>query len=154
MNRLNISQADTSSSLEYSTFSKKFMQNVRKEEKKGEIRKNKTTVTCFSYLFPFEFWIFSTFCLRTYYFILLVDEEQVDLRIFGSCATGLSLPTSDIDLGITGFEAHPRTDLIYVLINLANVLEKLPWVKSIERIFTANIPIIKMVSSRKKQLWD
>jgi len=78
---------------------------------------------------------------------ICLDEEQVDLRIFGSCATGLSLPTSDIDLGITGFETHPRSDLIYLLTNLANILEKLPWVKSIERIFTANIPIIKMVSS-------
>ncbi|KAL4465387.1 hypothetical protein ABPG72_009132 [Tetrahymena utriculariae] len=71
-------------------------------------------------------------------------ESQVDLRIFGSCATGLSLPTSDIDLGITGFECHPRSDLIYILNQLANILEQFKWVKSIERIFTASIPIIKM----------
>lgn len=67
------------------------------------------------------------------------------MRIFGSCATGLSLPTSDIDLGITGFESHSKNELIYFLNNLANVLEKFNWVKSIERILTANIPLIKIV---------
>jgi len=67
------------------------------------------------------------------------------MRIFGSCATGLSLPTSDIDLGITGFERNSKRELIGVLGNLANVLESFSWVKSVERIFTANIPIIKIV---------
>jgi predicted nucleotidyltransferase len=29
---------------------------------------------------------------------------NTDIRLYGSCATGLALPDSDIDLGILGFE--------------------------------------------------
>jgi len=34
-------------------------------------------------------------------------DYNANIRLFGSCATGLALPESDIDFGITGFEFFP-----------------------------------------------
>ena len=70
---------------------------------------------------------------------------MVDLRLFGSCATGLALSTSDVDVGIMGFEMLPKNELTIVLSNFSKVLEKFKWITSIETILTANIPIIKLV---------
>jgi DNA polymerase sigma len=72
-------------------------------------------------------------------------DFNVDARIYGSCATGLSLPYSDVDIGIIGFENEPRCEIIKILNNLASILENFKWVKSVEKIFTATIPIIKIV---------
>jgi len=55
------------------------------------------------------------------------------------------LPTSDIDIGITGFERSSKSELIAVLGNLVDALERFSWVKAVERIFTASIPIVKIV---------
>lgn len=58
-----------------------------------------------------------------YVIVSFKAEGKAGLRLFGSCATGLSLPTSDIDLGITGFESHPKNELICLLSNISNALE-------------------------------
>jgi non-canonical poly(A) RNA polymerase PAPD5/7 len=34
-----------------------------------------------------------------------------DVRLYGSCSTGLALPSSDIDIFITGFEYFPKCQL-------------------------------------------
>jgi DNA polymerase sigma len=36
---------------------------------------------------------------------------MADLKVFGSCLTGLALPESDLDLCITGFESCQAEDI-------------------------------------------
>ena len=78
-------------------------------------------------------------------FIKKNKDANTDARIYGSCATGLALPYSDVDIGIIGFENESRCEVVKILNSLANCLENFKWVKSIEKIFTANVPIIKIV---------
>lgn len=40
-------------------------------------------------------------------FMIISLDYNANIRLFGSCATGLALPESDIDFGITGFEFFP-----------------------------------------------
>lgn len=72
-------------------------------------------------------------------------EYQPNLRLYGSCATGLALPTSDMDIGITGFEAlssFESTDILQVLLSKLTYLK---WVRTYKPIFTATIPVLKLV---------
>lgn len=53
---------------------------------------------------------------------------EASIRLFGSCATGLTLPDSDIDIGITGFEmcVHRKMDI------LIESMAKMNWIKKIK----------------------
>lgn len=75
----------------------------------------------------------------------LFPEYQPSLRLYGSCATGLALPNSDMDIGITGFESCPSYETTEILQVLLSKLTFLKWVKTYKPIFTASIPVLKIV---------
>ena len=75
----------------------------------------------------------------------LFSEYQPNLRIYGSCATGLALSTSDMDIGITGFEsfsAYENTEILQILLSKLTYLK---WVKTYKPVYTATIPVLKLV---------
>ncbi|CAD8064002.1 unnamed protein product [Paramecium sonneborni] len=74
----------------------------------------------------------------------LFREFNSTVRLFGSCATGLALPESDIDIGITGFELFPATQLNGPIQKIIDFLQKMKWVKNIRAITASNMPLIKL----------
>jgi DNA polymerase sigma len=44
--------------------------------------------------------------------LIFLENKNIELHIFGSCATNLALPSSDIDIGVSGFENVPRYELL------------------------------------------
>jgi non-canonical poly(A) RNA polymerase PAPD5/7 len=65
------------------------------------------------------------------------------ISLFGSLATGLSLPTSDVDILITPIEGYPVPESLLGLI--ANDLYHAPWTSYCNYIPTAKIPVIKLI---------
>lgn len=41
-------------------------------------------------------------------YCIMIEDVDSDAGMFGSCATGLALPDSDIDITISGFEMFPK----------------------------------------------
>ncbi|CAK75465.1 unnamed protein product (macronuclear) [Paramecium tetraurelia] len=64
--------------------------------------------------------------------------------LFGSCATGLALPESDIDIGITGFEMCSTCQLYVPIQKLTEFLQRMRWVNSIVAITSSTMPLIKL----------
>lgn len=67
-------------------------------------------------------------------------------KIFGSCATGLALTTSDVDIAVSGLEAYDRYTLCEHILSISNALKPFKWVSSNKPILTAAVPILKLVS--------
>lgn len=61
--------------------------------------------------------------------------------VFGSCATGLNLPQSDIDLLVY----HPEVKDITMITRLSNALLKSGICRSIEPLKHTRVPLIKVV---------
>lgn len=74
----------------------------------------------------------------------MIDWLESEIRLFGSCVTGLALPDSDIDIGILGFELYPRSSLIVLINPLLEALKAMPWVVSMKPIFSCAVPLIKL----------
>ncbi|CAD8059976.1 unnamed protein product [Paramecium primaurelia] len=74
----------------------------------------------------------------------LFRDFNSQVRLFGSCATGLALPESDIDIGITGFEMCSTSSLNIPIQKLTEFLQKMRWVKNIVAITSSAMPLIKL----------
>ncbi|CAD8063252.1 unnamed protein product [Paramecium sonneborni] len=74
----------------------------------------------------------------------LFKDFNSQVRLFGSCATGLSLQESDIDIGITGFEMCPNSQLNIPIQKITEFLQKMRWVKNIVAITSSIMPLIKL----------
>jgi len=74
----------------------------------------------------------------------IFDGIPVQTKIFGSCATGLALPTSDVDICLCGVPAYSRNEVIQYITTIYEKLKKFKWVCSIKQILTSNVPIIKL----------
>ena len=72
-------------------------------------------------------------------------DSKVD--IFGSFATGLHLPYSDIDLVVSGI----ATPALNALKDLIPPIDSLNIVRKSDKIFTATIPVLKIYSEIKQQ---
>jgi len=72
----------------------------------------------------------------------VVKESYPDaaVMVFGSCATGLNLPNSDIDLLVY----HPAVPELTMLNKLCNSLMKQIEVQSIEPLKFTKVPLIKL----------
>ena len=73
----------------------------------------------------------------------------VSLAPFGSWATKMLTPNSDIDLCICGFERFDRQAMVSVLETVERNLKQFGWVEEIKPIYTAKIPVMKVVSGIK-----
>eukprot|EP00742_Colponemidia_sp_Colp-10_P007496 GILJ01008078.1.p1 GENE.GILJ01008078.1~~GILJ01008078.1.p1 ORF type:complete len:1003 (-),score=168.48 GILJ01008078.1:284-3292(-) len=100
--------------------------------------------------------------------VMVITEEEIRLRtdligrisqlsqklwpisrveVYGSTATGLCLPWSDIDLVIMGMEQRLMGWGVQTpLLLLAKELEPLDWVESVHLIETARVPVLKIKS--------
>jgi DNA polymerase sigma len=74
----------------------------------------------------------------------LYGEYTVDAKLFGSSAAGLALPTSDIDILLTGFSLETQEEGAGLLQHLAERLRRMRWVGSCETYLHAKVPIIKL----------
>lgn len=70
----------------------------------------------------------------------IYPDNKVKVMVFGSCATGLNLPNSDIDLLVYNTEVREST----MINKLTSSLIKAGICKSIEAIKNAKVPIIKL----------
>lgn len=74
------------------------------------------------------------------------DNEFVSLQIFGSIATGLALPSSDMDISISGLKMFgDRNVLLEYMETLNNKLSSLDCIQQKLLISTATVPVIKLV---------
>lgn len=73
----------------------------------------------------------------------MLDCNRIVVKVFGSLVTGLALPSSDMDMAITGLQITDRTTLIEDLHNLEQALNEWDLVQDLKSIDTASIPVIK-----------
>ncbi|CAD8135405.1 unnamed protein product [Paramecium pentaurelia] len=66
------------------------------------------------------------------------------IQLFGSCATGLALIDSDIDIGISGFQPMNRNIIKALFDNLFFEFSKRKWVIKSNPIFNSVVPVIKL----------
>lgn len=66
------------------------------------------------------------------------------LSLYGSCATHLDLPWSDIDLLVTNVHMGSAQELLHNLSSLAEILESQTWTESISVLNKAIVPVIKL----------
>lgn len=64
--------------------------------------------------------------------------------MYGSCATGLDLPSSDMDLGLRGFERVSHYEIPNILHFLLENIVFFKWVKDCKCIASAAIPVLKL----------
>jgi DNA polymerase sigma len=77
----------------------------------------------------------------------------VSIKIFGSCATGLALANSDIDLAVDlsilnyfyAVFGTTKDKVCMALGNIMKMIENRGWVSNIKLITTASVPILKFV---------
>lgn len=67
------------------------------------------------------------------------------LVVYGSWMTGLMTESSDIDICIKRFEILERSEIKAILETLEQNLKQFKWVLDIKGIYTATVPVLKMV---------
>jgi DNA polymerase sigma len=67
------------------------------------------------------------------------------MKIFGSCATGLALATSDVDVSVSGLELYMKTGQEYLSL-MNDLFKKFKWTVSNKPILTAHVPVLKLVN--------
>ena len=73
------------------------------------------------------------------------QKKEIEIAVYGSLVTGLSLPDSDVDLQIKGLGNLNRLQIENKLKQLFAVLANFSWIKkSSQMILTSQIPIIKL----------
>jgi len=73
-------------------------------------------------------------------------EFNIKTKIYGSCATGLALTASDVDISVEGIEAFDRNQLGEYFVKISNSLKGFKWITENKPILTATVPILKLVN--------
>jgi non-canonical poly(A) RNA polymerase PAPD5/7 len=66
------------------------------------------------------------------------------VQLYGSCATQLELPWSDIDLLVSNVHVNSQAELVLNLRRLASLLETQEWTLSVTLLDKAAVPVIKL----------
>ncbi|CAD8141718.1 unnamed protein product [Paramecium pentaurelia] len=93
-------------------------------------------------MLPFRFLAFERVKLVIQKVFLGIPDGMI--MLFGSCATGLALIDSDIDIGINGLEVYNRNMLKGHFDNLFFEFSRKKWVVKANPIFNSSVPIIKL----------
>ncbi|CAD8144476.1 unnamed protein product [Paramecium pentaurelia] len=93
-------------------------------------------------MLPFRFLAFERVKLVIQKVFLGIPDGMI--MLFGSCATGLALIDSDIDIGINGLEVYNRNMLKSHFDNLFFEFSRKKWVVKANPIFNSAVPIIKL----------
>ncbi len=90
--------------------------------------------------------------------IVISTWKEARVEVYGSCYTGLELPSSDLDVVICGIggkeyeygktpkDPHNSEETVGHLRQLATALQCEPWVHGMKVIETASIPVIKILA--------
>ena len=83
---------------------------------------------------------------RIKYLVLksFVGLQSLQVVIYGSLATGLSVPGSDMDLCVVGFKDIDRQQSLRVLQTITDNLKLFKWCKDITFIQKSRIPVVKL----------
>ncbi|CAK88180.1 unnamed protein product (macronuclear) [Paramecium tetraurelia] len=95
-------------------------------------------------MLPFRFLAFERVKSVIQKVFLGIPDGMITSRLFGSCATGLALLDSDIDIGINGLEVYNRNMLKSHFDNLYFEFSRKKWVVKANPIFNSSVPIIKL----------
>lgn len=74
----------------------------------------------------------------------IFNSKDICARIYGSMATSLALPESDLDIVLSGLQVFDRAEVVEAIKKLANGLSKQSYVVSCKSITTAKMPVIKL----------
>jgi DNA polymerase sigma len=82
-----------------------------------------------------------------------LNRWGISIKIFGSCATGLALANSDIDLAVDpsilnyfyAVFGSNKEKVSMALCSIMKILENRPWISNIKLITTASVPVLKFV---------
>lgn len=83
-----------------------------------------------------------------------LGNKLIYLQEFGSVATGLLTPFSDLDLAIRNSNSHAREHMALILEVFSGELSKHPFVLSQKTIATATIPVIKLQADSSLPMED
>lgn len=78
------------------------------------------------------------------------NSKDICAHIYGSMATSLALPESDLDIIISGLNVLDREQTIRAIQSLSKELSRLNYVISCKDIITARVPLIKLVINLRK----
>jgi len=76
--------------------------------------------------------------------------HDIKALIYGSMATGMALPESDLDILISGLQLYSREEMISSIELFANELRKNNWVCECQDIISARVPVIKLIIDLEK----
>ena len=76
--------------------------------------------------------------------IVSLHFPGADVELFGSHATGLALPSSDMDVVVLYSRLRSREDVRLAVLTLAALLMRCPWTLAAQAIDTASVPLIKL----------
>ena len=76
--------------------------------------------------------------------IVSLHFPGAEVLLFGSHATGLALPSSDMDVVILYSRLRSREDVRVAVLTLAALLMPCPWTVAAQAIDTASVPLIKL----------
>ena len=71
-------------------------------------------------------------------------NKSITTQIYGSFATKLLIPSSDIDLNLTGFGSIDNKKRVSILTRLSKILDKQAFITEVNPILTAYVPVIKI----------
>ncbi|CAD8102590.1 unnamed protein product [Paramecium primaurelia] len=95
----------------------------------------------FDDLLPFRELVYNRVKVTIQSLFFLHDDK---IKLFGSCATGLALIDSDIDIGIISFEGFVKSSLRQPFNQLYNTFLQTKWVTKSKSIFNTMVPVIKL----------
>ena len=70
---------------------------------------------------------------------------NAQVHLYGSFATGLALPSSDLDVAILGSDLYGIKEIRYGIMELGRVFQYYSWVSRCAVITTASVPVIKLI---------
>jgi hypothetical protein len=76
------------------------------------------------------------------------NDDLVDLYIYGSSATGLMIPSSDVDICVSASLEIEKDQALLFLDNICDNLRLFKWVQNLKFIKGASLPVIKLVIAR------
>jgi len=72
----------------------------------------------------------------------LFKSSALSLQIYGSCASGLALASSDVDLALVGFGAMNDKEECSILASVRDHLKVFGWVLQATQVVTANVSVL------------
>jgi len=85
------------------------------------------------------------------------SKSEVVINTFGSCDTGLDLPSSDLDIVIqlgssSGGKRNTNLNSNVIMSNLSQDIMTLAWASDVKCILTSRVPVVKFMADGRSLL--